>query len=76
MFGPWLPHAAGTERKQRHAAVVGEFVLGPQRKRGCQIPWLQYAFIVIVICHDREHNTYTLDSYTYDIILYSYDIIL
>ena len=49
MFGPWLPHAAGTERKQRHAAVVREFVLGPKRKRGCQIPWRQF---VDVVCPD------------------------
>ena len=51
VFGPWLPHAAGTERKQRNAAVVREFVLGPKRKRGCQIPWRQF---VDVVCPDAE----------------------
>jgi hypothetical protein len=42
VFGPWLPHGAGAERKQRHAAVVREFVLGPKRKRGCKSPWRQF----------------------------------
>ena len=57
VFGPWLPHAAGTERKQRHAAVVGEFVLGPQRKRGCQIPWR------VRVCPDAEAKPSTNPSH-------------
>jgi hypothetical protein len=51
VFGPWLPRAAGKDRKQRTAAVVKEFVLGPKRGRGCQIPWRQF---VDVVCPDAE----------------------
>ena len=51
MFGPWLPRVAGKDRKQRTAAVVKEFVLGPKRGRGCQIPWRQF---VDVVCPDAE----------------------
>ena len=60
VFGPWLPHAAGTERKQRHAAVVREFVLGPKRKRGCQLPWRQF---VDVVCPDAEAKVSTNPSH-------------
>jgi len=60
VFGPWLAHAAGTERKQRHAAVVREFVLGPKRKRGCQIPWRQF---VDVVCPDAEAKESTNPSH-------------
>ena len=51
VFGPWLPRVAGKDRKQRTAAVVKEFVLGPKRGRGCQIPWRQF---VDVVCPDAE----------------------
>ena len=60
MFGPWLPRAAGTERKQRHTAVVREFELGPKRKRGCQIPWRQF---VDVVCPDAEAKASTNPSH-------------
>ena len=60
VFGPWLPHAAGTERKQRHVAVVKEFVLGPKRKRGCRIPWRQF---VDVDCPDAEAEEKTNPSH-------------
>ena len=36
---------------QRTAAVVKEFVLGPKRGRGCQIPWRQF---VDVVCPGAE----------------------
>ena len=59
MFGPWLPSAAGTERKQRHTVVVREFELGPKRKRGCQIPWRQF---VDVVRPDAEAKASTFPS--------------
>ena len=60
VFGPWLPRDAGTERRQRHAAVVEEFVLGPKRKRGCRIPWRQF---VDVDCPDAEAEKKTNPSH-------------
>ena len=51
VFGPWLPRAAGTEREQRTADVVNEFMLGPTRGRGCQIPWRRF---VDVVCPAAE----------------------
>jgi hypothetical protein len=46
VFGPWLPRAAGADREQRTAAVLKEFVLGPTRRRGCQIPWRRFVDVV------------------------------
>ena len=60
VFGPWLPRAAGTEREQRTAAVLNEFMLGPKRKRGCQIPWRQF---VDVVCPDAEAEGSTNPSH-------------
>ena len=60
MFGPWLPRDAGTVRRQRHAAVVEEFVRGPKRKRGCRIPWRQF---VDVDCPDAEAKEKTNPSH-------------
>ena len=60
VFGPWLPRDAGTERRQRHAAVVEEFVRGPKRKRGCRIPWRQF---VDVDCPDAEAKEKTNPSH-------------
>ena len=49
--GPWLPRAAGADRQQRTGAVLKEFVLGPQKKPGCQTPWRKF---VDVACPDAE----------------------
>ena len=51
MFGPWLPRAAGADRQQRTGAVLKEFVLGPQKKSGCQTPWRKFADVA---CPDVE----------------------
>ena len=51
MFGPWLPRAAGADRQQRTGAVLKEFVLGPQKKPGCQTPWRKF---IDVACPDAE----------------------
>ena len=51
VFGPWLPRAAGTEREQRTAAVLNEFMLGSTRERGCQPYWRRF---VDVVCPDAE----------------------
>ena len=51
MSGPWPPRAAGADRQQRTGAVLKEFVLGPQKKPGCQTLWCKF---VDVACPDAE----------------------